>query len=36
LPVEYVEWVKENTATENSSEEVKKLRKREEELLKLI
>ncbi len=36
LPADYIEWAKQNTVSEKSSEEVLKLRQREEELLKMI
>jgi hypothetical protein len=36
LPSEYIEWAKENTASDKSNQEVVKLRQREEELLKMI
>ena len=36
LPSDYIEWAKENTATDKNNQEVVKLRHREEELLKMI
>lgn len=36
LPADYIEWAKDNTATDQNNQEVVKLRQREEELLKMI